>query len=58
MLRQALLSSTQPVDRFCTGNYAGYEGMMGIGRLDAYKLLLTSPKWTASRHRSSGPVPR
>ena len=44
MLRQALLSSTQPVDRFCTGNYAGYEGMMGIGRLDAYKLLLTIAK--------------
>lgn len=44
MLRQALLSSTQPVDRFCTGNYAGYEGMMGIGRLDTYKLLLTIAK--------------
>lgn len=41
MLRQALLSSTQPVDRFCTGSYAGYEGMMGVGSLDTYKLLLT-----------------
>ena len=44
MLRQALLSSTQPVDRFCTGSYAMYEGMMGIGSLDTYKLLLTVAK--------------
>lgn len=41
MLRQALLSSTQPVDRYCTGSYAPYRGMMGIGSLDTYKLLLT-----------------
>lgn len=41
MLRQALLSSTRPVDRFCTGDYALYAGNMGIGSLDAYRLLLT-----------------
>lgn len=41
MLRQALLSSTQPVDRFWTDAHAMYEGMLGIGRLDTYKLLLT-----------------
>lgn len=41
MLRQALLSSTQSVDRYCTGSYAAYRGMMGIGSLDTYRLLLT-----------------
>lgn len=41
MLRQALLSSTQSVDRYCTGDYSIYRGLMGIGSLDTYKLLLT-----------------
>lgn len=41
MLRQALLSSTRPVERFFTGDYASYAGQMGIGGLDTYKLLLT-----------------
>ena len=39
MLRQALLSSTQSVDRYCTGKYQQYLGNMGIGSLDTYKLL-------------------
>ena len=39
MLRQALLSSTQSVDRYCTGSYQQYLGNMGIGSLDTYKLL-------------------
>lgn len=41
MLRQALLSSARPIDRFCVGDYAQYLGNMGIGTLDTYKLLLT-----------------
>lgn len=44
MLRQALLSSTQPIDRLCVGNYSDYAGMMGIGYLDTYKLLLNIAK--------------
>lgn len=44
MLRQALLSSTQSVDKFCTGGYAYYKGMVGVGSLDTYKLLLTIAK--------------
>lgn len=44
MLKQALLSSTRPIDSFCTGNYSAYLGMMGIGSLDTYKLLLTIAK--------------
>ena len=36
MLRQALLSSTQSVDRYCTGKYQQYLGNMGIGSLDTY----------------------
>lgn len=44
MLRQALMSSTRPIDAFCTGNYAPYLGNMGIGSLDAYRLLLTIAK--------------
>lgn len=45
MLRQALLSSTRSVDRYCTGDsYASYRGLMGIGSLDTYKLLLTIVK--------------
>ena len=39
MLRQALLSSTQSVDRYCTGKYQQYLGNMGIGSLDTYNLL-------------------
>ena len=39
MLRQALLSSTQSVDRYCTSKYQQYLGNMGIGSLDTYKLL-------------------
>ena len=46
-LRQALLSSTQSVDRFCTGKYAYYYGKMGIGSLDTYKLLQTVVKMEA-----------
>ena len=38
MLRQALLSSTGSVDRYCP---AGYAGKMGAGSLDTYKLLRT-----------------
>ena len=41
MLRQALLSSTRSTDAFCTGNYTLYKGMIGVGSLDTYKLLLT-----------------
>jgi subtilisin-like serine proteases len=44
MLRQALLSSTQPIDKFCTGDYAYYKGMVGVGSLDTYKLLLNIAK--------------
>ena len=44
MLRQALLSSTQSTDSFCAGDYAGYKGMIGVGALDTYKLLLTIAK--------------
>ena len=44
MLRQALLSSTQSVDRYCTGSYQQYLGNMGIGSLDTYKLLRTIAK--------------
>ncbi|MBS4766626.1 S8 family serine peptidase [Alistipes sp. kh20] len=44
MLRQALLSSTRPIDRFCVGEYGQYLGNMGIGSLDTYKLLLTVAK--------------
>lgn len=44
MLRQALLSSTQSVDRYCTGSYMQYLGNMGIGSLDTYKLLRTIAK--------------
>ena len=44
MLRQALLSSTQSVDRYCTGSYQQYLGNMGIGSLDTYKLLQTIAK--------------
>lgn len=43
-LRQALLSSTQPVDKFCVGSFGKYKGMVGVGSLDAYKLLLTMAK--------------
>ena len=39
MLRQAQMSSTQSVDRYCTGKYQQYLGNMGIGSLDTYKLL-------------------
>ncbi len=44
MLRQALLSSTQPIDKFCVESFAQYRGLMGVGSLDAYKLLLTISK--------------
>ncbi len=44
VLRQALLSSTQPIDRFCVGEYEMYRGKMGVGYLDTYKLLLNIDK--------------
>lgn len=43
-LRQALLSSTRPIDPHCP---AAYVGRMGIGSLDTYKLLQTITRMEA-----------